>query len=76
MKQKTKTKASGWRQFGSIGTIHNIAVDIRSPTRLYNEFKSIAGKTLGLDNDTRWNSWYVLITTALEPKVRVALHQY
>ncbi|KAK9312698.1 hypothetical protein V1524DRAFT_479030 [Lipomyces starkeyi] len=76
MKQKTKSKASGWRHFGGIGKIHNIAVDIRSSTRLYNEFKSIAGKALGLDNDTRWNSWYVLITTALEPKVRVALHQY
>ncbi|KAK9483577.1 hypothetical protein V1527DRAFT_484735 [Lipomyces starkeyi] len=76
MKQKTKSKASGWRQFGGIGKIHNIAVDIRSSTRLYNEFISLAGKALGLDNDTGWNSSYVLITTALEPKVRVALHQY
>ncbi|KAK9341887.1 hypothetical protein V1522DRAFT_417874 [Lipomyces starkeyi] len=75
MKQKTESKASGWTQFDGIGKIHNMAVGTQTSTRLYNEFKSIAGKALGLDNDTRWNFWYVLIATALEC-ARVALHQY
>ncbi|ODQ72369.1 hypothetical protein LIPSTDRAFT_71900 [Lipomyces starkeyi NRRL Y-11557] len=44
--------------------------------RRYNWFKGVAGQALGLDNETRWNSWYLMLVTALKSNVRTALHQY
>jgi hypothetical protein len=66
--------SSEWRQRGTLGKLHNIAVHIRgSPTR-YQEFVAIAGKSLPLNNATRWNSWYTLLKTALE--ISGSIHTY
>jgi hypothetical protein len=71
-----KAKTTGWRQIGALGKLHNLAVHIRSSEQRYNWFYELAGVALGLDNDTRWNSWYLMLLTALKPKVRNALLQY
>jgi hypothetical protein len=69
-----KAQASGWRSIGPLGKLHNIAVNIRSSEQRYNEFKAKAGRSLGLDNDTRWNSWYIMLTTGL--KLQSAINAY
>ena len=48
-----KNKDLGWHEMGPLGKIHNTAVHIRADNNL---FKNRAGRVLGLDNDTRWNS--------------------
>jgi hypothetical protein len=51
------------------GKLHNIAIKMRSSELLTSEWKDLAGKLLGIDNATRWNSWYdPLLTTAVEKK--------
>jgi hypothetical protein len=67
-------KAAGWRSIGPLGKLHNIAVHIRGSEARFNDFKDLAGRALGLDNDTRWNSWYLLLLTAIE--LRAAINQY
>jgi hypothetical protein len=61
---------------GALGRLHNIAVHIRSSEAHYNEFIDLAGESLGLDNDTRWNSWFELIDKTKKPKVRSAIREY
>lgn len=61
-----------WREIGPLGKLHNIAVHIRSSEARYKTFRDLgAKKTLGLDNDTRWNSWYKLIERSVELKTHV-----
>jgi hypothetical protein len=71
-----KAKASGWRQIGALGKLHNLAVHIRASEQQYNWFKDLAGQALNLDNDTQWNLWYLMLIVGLKPKVCIALHQY
>ena len=70
----TSAEAVEWRSIGPLGKLHNIAVHIRGSEARFNGFKDLAGRALGLDNDTRWNSWYLLLLTAIE--LRGAINQY
>jgi hAT family C-terminal dimerisation region len=70
-----KQKELGWRQMGPLGKIHNIAIHIRANDYRYNLFRKRAGKVLGLDNDTRWNSWFLLLDTALDKEETVRWYQ-
>ncbi|EXU94692.1 hypothetical protein X797_012228 [Metarhizium robertsii] len=53
--------------------LHTIAVFIRSSSILSDEWESLAGKTLGIDNITRWNSWFNLIKTAVEKQAKLMI---
>ena len=46
----------GWCEIGPFGKIHSTAVHIRTDSRLCSLFEKRAGRLLGLDNDTCWNS--------------------
>jgi hypothetical protein len=70
-----KQKELGWRQMGPLGKIHNVAVHIRADDYRYNLFRRRAGKILGLDNDTRWNSWFLLPDTALSKDEHIKWYQ-
>jgi hypothetical protein len=61
-----KAQETTWREMGPLGKLHNLAVFIRSSNLRYNEFMEHAGKVLTLDNDTRWNSWFIMLEIALE----------
>ena len=65
----------GWREMGPLGKIHNTAVHIRADNHRYNQFKKRAGRVLGLDNDTRWNSWFLLLNVTLEKQEHVRWYQ-
>jgi hypothetical protein len=70
-----KNKDLGWREMGPLRKVHNIAVHIRADDYRYNLFKKRAGRVLGLDNDTRWNSWFRLLNVTLEKQEHVKWYQ-
>ncbi|KJZ68903.1 hypothetical protein HIM_11710 [Hirsutella minnesotensis 3608] len=70
-----KRKERGWSQLGPLGKLHNIAVHIRANDHRYNLFRRRAGKVLGLDNDTRWNSWFLLLDYALNKEEHIKWYQ-
>ncbi|CEJ91366.1 Putative Ribonuclease H-like protein [[Torrubiella] hemipterigena] len=75
-KQATTTGAqAGWRSMGPLGKLHNIAVFIRSSTVRSDAWHILAGCTFGIDNATRWNSWYSLLRMALEKKDKLMVFQ-
>jgi hypothetical protein len=53
-----------FRTLGSIGKLHNIVVHIRSSAPRTAEFIEQSGKQIPLDNRTRWNSWFSMISTS------------
>ncbi|EKG09371.1 Ribonuclease H-like protein [Macrophomina phaseolina MS6] len=73
--RKVPEDQSGWRSMGPLGKLHNIAVYIRSSTVHSDAWERLAGDALGIDNATRWNSWYMLLRTALEKKDKVMVFQ-
>ena len=58
-------KAFGWRRLGPLGKIHDTAIHIRANEYRWNLFKRRAGRVLALDNNTSWNSWFVLLDVVL-----------
>ena len=65
LEQWKKAKSYGWWQMGPLGKVHNTAVHIRIDNVRWNAFKTRAGRTLSLDNDMRWNSWFSLLEVTL-----------
>ncbi|KAM4064013.1 transposase-like protein [Hirsutella rhossiliensis] len=61
-----------------MGKLHNIAVFIRNSTIHNDAWDDIAGKALGIDNITRWNSWFKLLDAAIsqEGPLSVFVNQY
>src|SRR5438552_12691246 len=51
---------------GPLSQLHNIIVHIRGSTTRINEFLELAKRMVLLDNRTRWNSWYLMLTIALK----------
>ncbi|KJZ68464.1 hypothetical protein HIM_12140 [Hirsutella minnesotensis 3608] len=68
-------KALGWRRLGPLGKVHNIAVRMRESDYHWNLFRRRAGRSLGLDNDTRWNSWFRLLDVTLDLQEHVEWYQ-
>ena len=51
---------------GPLKKLYNIVIHIHSTETYMREFKRLAGRTIPLDNKTRWNSWYQMLKVALE----------
>jgi len=49
---------------GPLGKLHNIIIHIRSSAGRTKEFRDLAGRIIPLDNRTRWNSWFQMLTVA------------
>jgi hAT family C-terminal dimerisation region len=64
--QANKAKQASFRTIGPLGKLHNIVVHIRSSGSRTQQFKGLAGRTIPLDNRTRWNSWSTMLSVALE----------
>ncbi|OAQ57507.1 transposase-like protein [Pochonia chlamydosporia 170] len=77
-KRKKRNDNAGWRSIGPLGKLHNIAVFIRNSTVRNDAWDDIAGKALGIDNITRWNSWFKLLDAAIsqEGQLSIFLNQY
>ncbi|KAG7423539.1 putative AC transposase [Fusarium oxysporum f. sp. raphani] len=77
-RRNKRNDTAGWRSIGPMGKLHNIAVFIRNSTVRNNAWDDIAGKALGIDNITRWNSWFKLLDAAIsqEGPLSIFLNQY
>ncbi|KAJ6437990.1 putative AC transposase [Purpureocillium lavendulum] len=77
-KRKRRNDTAGWQSIGPLGKLHNIAVFIRNSTVRNDAWDDIAGKALGIDNITRWNSWFKLLDAAIiqEGPLSIFLNQY
>jgi len=77
-KRRKRNDAAGWRSIGPLGKLHNIAVFIRNSTVRNDAWDDVAGKALGIDNVTRWNSWFKLLDAAVsqEGPLSIFLNQY
>ncbi|KAM4067559.1 transposase-like protein [Hirsutella rhossiliensis] len=77
-KRRKRNDTAGWRSIGPMGKLHNIAVFIRNSTIHNDAWDDIAGKALGIDNITRWNSWFKLLDAAIsqEGPLSVFVNQY
>ena len=54
--QKMKeAQATEWREIGTLGKVHNLIVHIRASEARWNSFKVLCGRSIPLDNNTRWN---------------------
>jgi hypothetical protein len=62
---ESREKQVKYRLLGPLGQLHNIVVHIRkSPSRIV-EYLALAPRMVPLDNQTRWNSWYLMLEVAL-----------
>lgn len=57
---------SGWSGMVPLRKLHNIAVLLRTSVLLYQSWMHAIGVALGIDNVTRWSSWFNVINVALK----------
>ena len=65
-RKEQEQKEQEFRAMGALGKLHNIIVHTRSSASRTKEFRSLANRMIPLDNCTRWNSWYNMLSTSLE----------
>jgi hypothetical protein len=54
-----------FRLLGPLGQAHNIVVYIRGSAGRTEEFRTLAGRLILIDNRTRWNSWFNMLVVLL-----------
>lgn len=71
-KNKKKDDFTGWRSIGALGKLHNIAVYLKISDILSDHWRQLSPNlNLGIDNTTRWNSWYLLIKRAVSKRSEI-----
>lgn len=74
-KLKTKINVnaafSGWGCAGPLIKLHELAVHIRISTIHHDRWIKIVGRDIGIDNATRWNSWYMVIDKVLTKQAEI-----
>ncbi|TQV91003.1 Ribonuclease H-like protein [Cordyceps javanica] len=66
-----QTEFSGWEGVAALQKLHHLAVWIRSSPLHSDRWREVVGQNLGIDNATRWSSWYRVINNALSRKPQV-----
>ncbi|KAK5015218.1 hypothetical protein LTR39_002733, partial [Cryomyces antarcticus] len=67
----SSNKKGGWSGQKAIQNLKEIFIWIRGTTKVFAEFVSMANLTPILPNNTRWNSWYIMIKRGLATRVTV-----
>jgi hypothetical protein len=70
----TEAVRSQFRLLGPLGQAHNIVVHIRGSAGRTEQFRTLAGRMIPMDNRTRWNSWYQMLLVLLN--LRPAVEKY
>lgn len=65
-KQAQTEREEAFRTMGVLGKLHNIVVHSRSSANRAKEFVTFAQRRVPLDNSTRWNSWFQMLSVALD----------
>lgn len=63
----------GWGSTPSLQKLHDLAVWLRNSTIHLDLWMHTIGVTLGIDNDTRWISWYQVICKAIKHKDKIII---
>lgn len=63
----------GWGATPALQKLHDLAVWLRNSTAHSDLWLKAVGITLGIDNDTRWTSWYQVINKAMKKKDQIVL---
>jgi hypothetical protein len=81
-KGKSRTKAnqqptadenySGWQGIPALRKLHNIAIWLRTSSLHSDSWRDTVGLSLGIDNVTRWSSWYKVIGNAMKKKLQIS----
>ncbi len=68
----------GWKAIPAMRKLHNIAVWLRTSSIHSDQWEDRVGLRLGIDNDTRWNSWYKLLDNLIrkQPQIKQFLLDY
>ena len=64
-----EAKAASQREIGTLGKVHNLIIYIRSSESRWNKFKALCGRSIPIDNDTRQNSWFIVLDVIKQEKV-------
>ncbi|RKL02611.1 hypothetical protein BFJ70_g17345 [Fusarium oxysporum] len=62
---------SGWEGINSLQKLHHLAVWIGSSPIHSDNWREAVGRSLGIDNTTRWYSWYKAISVAFDKKAQI-----
>jgi len=62
---------TGWQGIPTLQKLHNLAVWLRSSSLHSDSWRDAVGLSLGIDNATRWSSWYKVIDNAIRKKVQI-----
>jgi hypothetical protein len=62
---------SGWQGIQPLQKLHNLAVWLRSSAIHSDTWRRDVGLSLGIDNATRWNSWYHVLNNAMEKRSQI-----
>lgn len=62
---------TGWQGIPALAKLHSLAVWLRSSAIHSDQWDADVGLRLGIDNVTRWNSWYKVIDNALKKKTNI-----
>ncbi|KAG7423575.1 putative AC transposase [Fusarium oxysporum f. sp. raphani] len=62
---------SGWEGIGALRKLHHLAVWLRNSPIHSDDWREAVNRNLGIDNTTRWSSWYKIISVALDKKVQI-----
>ena len=77
-KRATKVKAkgvdesyAGWQGIQPLQKLHSLAIWLRSSAIHSDSWRSAVGLSLGIDNATRWSSWYKVLHNAIRKKSQI-----
>ena len=74
IKRRRKVKDfEGWGATPALKKLHELAVWLRTSTRHADLWREAIGITLGINNNTRWTSWYKVIDRAICNKEKIML---
>ena len=64
--KEEKKKSDTFQKLNALKKLHNITVHTCSLTGCTREFENFAERRILLNNYTRWNSWYFMLSIAIQ----------
>ena len=75
MKEMVKFKEKeNWWQMSALEKLHNIVVHTHASSARFSELQDLADRAISRDNDTRWNSWYLMLEVDLEKESAIDIY--
>ena len=59
---------SGWESIPALKKLHNLAIFVRSSAIHSDDWRETVRRALGIDNITRWSSWYLVLNVAIDKR--------